>query len=107
MIIAALALNRLYDDGADVDLALRDAVTNFLFSFFLARNHIRLTLGFWQRKIDVRTRDARPIKLREQIRFARIGVGEAHRVAASPMKRILKMQDFCAAFAMTRGHVLA
>src|SRR5881396_3250787 len=86
MIVSALTLDRLDDDGADVDPALIDEVADFALRLLFARNHIGFALRFRQRKIDVRTRNARPIELREQIRLARIGVREAHGVTTAPMK---------------------
>src|SRR5262245_1029816 len=67
MIVATFALDRLDDDGADVDVALLDEVADFALGLLFALDHIRLTLGFWQAKIDGRTRDAGPIKFRKQI----------------------------------------
>ena len=53
MIITAFALDRLDDDGADVDAALIDEVANFALGFLFARDHIGFALRFRQRKIDV------------------------------------------------------
>src|SRR5882757_76020 len=74
IIIAAFTLDRLNDDGADVDLTLVEVSMDLLLRLFLARNHVLLALVFRQSKIDVRTGNARPIKLREQIGLPRIGV---------------------------------
>ena len=108
MIIAALALDRLDDDGADVDLAPLSGVdvsADLFFCFFLARDHIFLALGFRQSEIDVGTGNARPIEFREQIRLARIGIGEAHGVAAAAVEGVTEMQNLSAAFAVTGRHV--
>src|SRR5436190_22882853 len=100
MIVSALTLDRLDDDGADVDPSLIDEVTDFALRVLFARNHIGFALRFRQREIDVWTRNAWPIELGEQIRFARIGVREAHGVTAAPVKSVTKVQHLRAAFAM-------
>ena len=74
MVVPTLTLNRLDDDGADVDVALVDEVPDLALGLLFARNHIGFALRFRQRKIDVWTRDARPIELGEQIGLARIGI---------------------------------
>ena len=91
MIVTALALNRLDDDGADVDVALVNEVTNLALGLLFSLNHVRFALRFRQRKIDVWTRHARPIKLCKQIGLARIGVREAHGVTAAPVKSPAEM----------------
>ena len=53
------------------------------------------------------TRHARPIEFGEQVRLARIGVRQAHGVAAPSVKCVTKMQDLGAALAVTSSHVLA
>src|SRR4030095_9649121 len=58
MIVTAFALDRLDNDGADVDPALIDELTDFALRVLFARNHIGLTLRFPQRKIDAWHRDA-------------------------------------------------
>ena len=40
MIVAPLALDRLDDDGANVDVSFKNKFPNFLFRFFLALNRI-------------------------------------------------------------------
>src|SRR4029453_13654744 len=107
MVVAPLALDRLDDNGANVDVALLDEIADLALGFLFAFNHVRLAFRFRQRKIDARTGDAWPIKFRKQIRFTRIGVGEAHRVTAAPMKRAPEMQNLRAASPRTWGHVFA
>ena len=46
MIVAAFALDRLDDDGADIGAALRNRLSDFLFGFLLARDHVRFALVF-------------------------------------------------------------
>src|SRR5262249_41737884 len=97
MIVAALALDRLDDDGANVDVALLDEVANLALGLLFAFSHVRLTLRFRQREIDARTRDTGPIKFRKQIRLTRVGIRQAHRVTGPPMKSAPEMQNLRAA----------
>src|SRR5262245_966795 len=106
MVVAAFALDWLDDDRANVDVALLDEVSDLALSLLFALDHVRFALRFRKRKINVRTRDARPIKFGKQIRLARIGVSQAHRVTAPPMESASEMQHLRAAFAVPRGHVL-
>ena len=85
----------------------RDELHDLLLGFLLARDDIVRPLRFRQREIDVRIRNARPIELGEQIGLARIGVRQAHGVAAATVKRVAEMQDLGAAFAAAGRHVLA
>jgi hypothetical protein len=48
MIVAALSLDRLNNDGTDVDVALVDEVADLPLGFLLARNHIGFALRFRQ-----------------------------------------------------------
>src|SRR5215211_3286550 len=107
MIIAALPLDGLDNNGANVDVTLLDEVADFAFRLLFTRDYVRLTLGFGQREIEARTGDAGPVKFSKQIRLARIGIGQTHRVTGPPMKSALEMQNLRAAFATTCGHVLA
>src|ERR1043166_2116172 len=65
MIVAALALDRLDNNGADIDLAFFDELVDLTLGFLFARDHVRLAFRFRQRKIDARTRDAGPIEFGE------------------------------------------
>src|SRR5258705_13707902 len=58
MIVAALALDRLNDDGADVDLALVDKIANLPLRVRFAPNYIGFALRFRQRKINARAGNA-------------------------------------------------
>src|SRR5262249_3116276 len=107
MVVAALALDRLDDNGANVDVALLDELADLALGLLFALNHVHLAFRFRQRKIDARTGDAGPIKFRKQIRLTRVAISQAHRGTAPPMKRASEMQNLRAAFAMTCGHVLA
>src|SRR5207249_11636223 len=53
MIVTALSLDWLDDDGADVDVALIDEVADFPLRFLLARNHVSFALRSGQRATDV------------------------------------------------------
>ena len=48
MIVTALALDRLDDDGANVDLALLDKLADLALGFRLALDHIGFALRFGQ-----------------------------------------------------------
>src|SRR5947207_12686683 len=67
MIVAPLALDRLDDNRANIDIALLDELADLALRFLFALDYIRLALRFRKRKIDARTRDAGPIKFGEQI----------------------------------------
>src|SRR6476469_4094913 len=58
MIVAALALDRLDDYGANVDVPLLDEIADLALGFLFALDYIRLAFRFRQRKINARTRDA-------------------------------------------------
>src|SRR6185436_9212779 len=106
MVVAALTLDRLDDDGANVDVAFFDELVDLALGFLFALDHVPFAFRFRKRKINGGTRDAGPIKFRKQIRLARVGIGQAHRVTAAPMKSASEMQNLRAAFAVTCGHVL-
>src|SRR5262245_66596844 len=63
MIVAALALNRLDDDGANVDAARLNEAPDFALGLLFARYHIGFALRFRQQKIDVWMLKTRPIVL--------------------------------------------
>jgi len=106
MVVAALALDRLDNDGANVDVALLDEVADLALGFLFALDYVRFAFRFRKRKINAGTRDPGPIKFRKLIRLARVGVSQAHRVTAPPMESAPEMQNLRAAFAVTSGHVL-
>ncbi len=54
MVISALALDRLDDDGAKVDLVSGNVLANLGFGFFLSLDDIRFAFGFLERKINGR-----------------------------------------------------
>src|SRR6185436_8697011 len=101
-----LALDRLDDNRANVDVALLDELADLALGFLFTLDHVRFAFRFRQRKIDVRTRDTWPIEFRKQIRLTRIGISQAHRITGPPMERMSEMQNLGAAFAVTCGHVL-
>ena len=65
MIVATFPLNRFNDDGRDIRASFGDALKNLLLRFFFPSNCIGFPLGRSQRKINIRTRDTRPIELRK------------------------------------------
>src|SRR5205807_3620889 len=81
MVVASLALDWLDDDRADINVALLDELVDLALGSLLPFDHVCFALRFRQRKIDVWTRDSRPIGFGEEIRLARIGIREAHGVA--------------------------
>jgi hypothetical protein len=63
-------------------------------------------LGGRQGEVQARGHDARPGELGEVSDFARVGIRQAHRVAASPVEGALEMDDLGPAFAASGGQVL-
>src|SRR5437879_13892993 len=106
MVVAALALDRLDDDGANVDVALLDELENLALGLLFPLNYVGFPLRCRQRKIDMRTRHAGPVEFSKQIRLTRIGIGQAHGVATPPVKCVTEMQNLSAALAVARDHVL-
>src|SRR5262249_42778774 len=107
MVVTALALDRLDDNGANVDVALLDELVNLALSLLFTLNHVGFPLRCRQRKIEARTRHTRPVEFGEQIRLAWISVRNAHGVTAPPVKCVTEMQKLGAALAMTSSYVLA
>src|SRR6266480_4472733 len=107
MVIPALALDRLNDDGADVDLAFINKFSDLTFRFLFAVDYVAFLLRFGQSEVDARARNPWPIELGEQIRFARIRVRQAHGVTRAPVKGVTEMQNLSIALAITGAHVLA
>ena len=107
MVVAPLALDRLDDNGANVDVALLDELVNLALGLLFPLNYVGFPLRCRQRKIDMRTRHAGPVEFSKQIRLARVSVRQAHGVTASPVKRVAEMQHLGAALAATSSHVLA
>src|SRR5256886_15183858 len=97
----------IYDNRGDVDPAFIDEFPNFRFRFFLALNHIAFALIFREGKIDCWIGNPRPVEFGEQIRLARVGIGQAHGVTGTTMKGVAKMQNLGATFAATSRHVFA
>src|SRR5437773_10179660 len=73
MVVAPLALDRLDDNRAYVEVALLDELPDLALGLLFALDHVRLAFRFRRREIDVRTRPAGAIKFRKQIRLTRIG----------------------------------
>ena len=106
MVVAALTLDRLDDDGGDIRGFLREDVADlFQRQLFLLDDGL-LALGRRQREIQARGDDARPGELGEIGDLARVGVRQTHRVTAAPVEGALEMDDLRAAFAAPGGEVL-
>src|SRR5438874_12202693 len=60
MVVAPLALDRLDDNRANVDVALLDEIVDLALGLLFSLDYVGFAFRFRQRKIDVRTRDARP-----------------------------------------------
>src|SRR6185295_4439013 len=100
MIVAALALDRLDDDGRDVQRVRFEDSTNRHLAFAFAHDDVGGSLRFWQGKIDGGCRHPRPIELREMIRLTRVGVGEAECVTAAAVESACEVKDFRASLTM-------
>src|SRR5437763_14836722 len=107
MIVAPFSLDRFDYDRGDVGPAFIEEFTNFRFGFFLALNHIALSLIFREGKIDCWVVNPRPVELGEQIRLALVGIGQAHGITGTTMKGVAKMQNLGSTFAATTRHVFA
>src|SRR2546430_10821710 len=66
MVVTALALDRLDDNGANVDVALLDELVNLALGLLFPLNYVGFPLRCRQRKIDMRARHAGPVKFRNQ-----------------------------------------
>src|SRR5207244_13196746 len=84
MVVTALALDRLDDNGANVDVALLDELVNLALGLLFPLNYVGFPLRCRQRKLDIQTRPHGPLEFRKQIRLTRIGISQAHRAAAPP-----------------------
>ncbi len=102
MMIPAFALNRFDDDRRDVHALLRNDVADLLFRNFFLRRDIFGALRFGQREINERRADARPRELGEVGDLFRVGVRQAHRVAAATVKCTFEVQNLRAAFGRDR-----
>src|SRR5205085_12026888 len=107
MIVAALALDRLDDDRRNINTAFLNETADLLLRSLCSRDHVGCALRFRQRKIDRRIRDARPFEFGEQIRLARIGIRQAHGVAAAAVEGVLEMENLSAAFAASRRDIFS
>src|SRR5215471_2809004 len=61
MVVAPLALDRLDDNGANVDVTLLNEIADLALRSLFAFDHVRFAFRFRQRKIDAWTRDTGPI----------------------------------------------
>src|ERR1035441_797173 len=93
MVVAALALDRLDDDGRDILGFLCEYLTNLFEGQLLFLDDHLVALGRRQREIQTRRNDSRPRELREISNLARVGVRQTHRVTAPPVERAFEMDD--------------
>ena len=106
MVVAALALDRLDDDGGDVGGFLREDVADLFQGELFFLDDRRLALGGRQGEVQARGDNARPGELGEVGDLARVGVRQAQRIAAAPVEGALEVDDFGPAFAASGGEVL-
>ena len=66
MIVAALALDRLDNDGGDIGAFLPNEFHDLRFGAFFLRDDVGFALCFRQREVDARSGNARPGELREE-----------------------------------------
>ena len=106
MVVAALALDRLDDDGGDVGGLLREDVADLFQGQLLFLDDRRLTLGGRQGEVQARGDDARPGELGEVGDLAGVGVRQAQRIAAAPVEGALEVDDLGPALAASGSEVL-
>ena len=86
VIVAALALDRLGDEAGDVvRVGLEGGARG-------GQCRSASAAATSDVAVDRRRRDARPVELGEARDLVRVGVGEAHRVAAAAVERLLQVQ---------------
>src|SRR5207244_6493006 len=66
MVVAPLALDRLDDNGANVDVALLDELVNLALGLLFPLNYVGFPLRCRQRKIDIRTLPAGAVDFSKQ-----------------------------------------
>ena len=106
MVVAALALDGLDDDGGDVRGFLGEHVADLLQGELFFLDDRRLALGGRQGEVQAGRDDARPGELGEVGDLARVGIRQAHRVAAAAVEGALEMDDLGPALAASGGEVL-
>ena len=91
MVVAALGLDRLDQDGCDVVGALDEGVADQVEGVGFLLLHT-LDLGLVGREAELGIRDPRPIEAREVLVLARIGgVGHRQRVARAPVEGLAEV----------------
>ena len=107
MIVAAFALHGFDDDGGDIHATFGDDSEYFRLGFLFLCDDVGEALIFRQGVVNKRIADARPGKFGKQLDLARVGVREAHRVAAAAVERAFEMENLRASFASASGQVFA
>ena len=91
MVIAALALNRLSNEGRNVVRVLRERSLRLAQSVFLRSDHLVQMIA--ERVDDRRHVDPRPVELGESVRLVGFSVGQRQGVATAAMKGACQMHD--------------
>ena len=92
VVVAALGLDGLDDDGRDVVRVVREGLLHLLQRALLGRGHVALHLRR-DREAQLGILDARPAELGEEVGLLGIGVGERERVAAAAVEGLAEVQD--------------
>ena len=95
VIVSALSLDRLDDDGSDVVGVEGECLLNFRQAFFFSGAHTS-KLFVVDRKAQLWIADTGPIEFWKEVRFFRRRVGQRQRIAASAMEGLLEMKDLVA-----------
>ena len=94
MVVAALALDRLGDEGRDVVWILGEGAFGLPQCTLFGSDH--LVQMITERMDDRRYVDSRPVELRKSIGLVRFGVGQRQGVAAPAVKGVRQMHDLSA-----------
>src|SRR5262245_5057164 len=105
MIVAALTLDGLDQDGRRVVAAADENFPNLAFRALLAGDDIFLALRFGQREVDARRQDTRPGEFGEVVGLTRIRTGQAQGVTAATVEGAFEVQNARSALAPTRREV--
>ena len=95
VVVAALALDRLHDDGGDVVGVVGEGPLDLVERLLLSGRDVPLDLRR-RGEAQVRVPDARPAELREEVGLDRVGVGEREGVAGAAVERLAQVDDLLA-----------